>query len=732
MIHIRTFDLVSILFLCLFCFEINAQEVIVQLDNPKGWLIETDNSVYQLFITNDNKLRQVYYGHKKDKRFVHDNPSWTNSIDEVPARGGNAQKTPAVEVIFEDGNRDIDLIYESGEIIMDEGLPVLKIIQKDSYYPLKIISYFKVYKEFDIIEKWISVENMDKSDKILIENLLSGGIVLPDDNYYLTYLSGSQMNEFQIQQTPLTPGLKTIESRAFKTNQNAPWFMIETENTKKDDGSVWFGSIHYSGNWALLFDKAFNNVLQVIGGINFWDTNWTLRPGETFTTPKMTFGYSNKGTDLASINLSNYIRKHILPVNFRNELRPVLYNSWEATYYNVNEQQQKKLANYAKEIGIELFVVDDGWFKDRTDGKSSSGLGNFDVDKEKFPNGLKPLIDHVHNLGMQFGLWVEPENINPNSDVYRTHPDWIFQFPNRNTSEKRKTLNLANEGAYNYLLNSLIKLLEENEIDFIKWDQNNYLLDPGWKNAPDHLDREARIRHIQNVYKLVTELRKKFPKVIFETCASGGGRVDLGMLSLMDQAWTSDNTDPLDRLFVQHGFLKMLPPNVMGAWVTSMTRHQEVPLEYRFDVSMGGVLGVGANISNWTVSNKEVAIKKIKLYKTIRPIIQFGNYYSIISPFEKNRTASQYVSQDRNCSVVFCFNMAHYLSGSQYRDRGNSNLKLKGLLSDYLYIVKDSSNDKEMGTYSGDYLMNIGLRWPVENKALKSKILLIDRLEKTK
>ena len=711
----------------------SAQDI-VKTTEPKGWIIQTQNSTYQLLLTKEQKILPVFYGAKEEAGLT-ENVLWTNNIkkpgnwiraiEEVPVRGDFPFKMPAVEVVFPNGVRDIDLIYVSDEIIQEGDKSTLIIVQKDKHYPLEIKSYIKVYKEFDIIEKWVSVKNTSKNkkDKILVENVLSGNLVLPHDNYILTHLSGVEMNEFQIQEVPLSPGLKTIESKAFKSNFNAPWFMIKTTETTKDAGPVWFGSVHYSGNWTLKFDKHFENSLQIVGGINFWDTDLNLNPNESFISPKITFGYSHAGTDMAAIRLNNYIRKQVLPVKFRDELRPVLYNGWENSHYDINEKGQLDLANVAKEIGVELFVIDDGWFKART--ASNSGLGNYEVDKNKFSNGLKPIIEHVHNLGMKFGLWVEPESVSDNADAFVANPHWTFQFPEREKGRYRKMLNLANEEVYNHLLSSLSNLLSENKIDYIKWDQNSYLSEPGWLNAPKGLEREARIRHIQNVYRLVDELRKRFPEVIFETCASGGGRVDLGMLSKMDMAWVSDNTDPIDRLFIQHGYSMMLPANTMSSWVTSMTRHQAVSLDYRFDVSMAGILGIGADITQWTSAEKETARKKIALYKKIRPIVQHGDYYSIISPFETDRSAIQYVAPDKKESVIFCYNLADYLQESQYANRRASGIKLKGLNPNDRYVVTNATTQENIGLYEGVFLMNIGLPWIVE-KPFSSQIIKIE------
>lgn len=706
--------------------------------DPTGWILQTNNSTYQIILSPENKLSQVFYGSRINEKDISKTSSWYNSvqkpsnwirnIEEIPVRGDFPFKQPVVEAVFANGVRDLDLVYVSDDIKIENGISTLKIVLRDKYYSLEVIANYRVYAEFDIIEKWISVTNTgkNKKDKLLLENLLSGSIVLPHDNYVLTQLSGYEMNEFQEEQVELSTGLKTIESRAFKSNFQAPWFLVKTNGTTKENGAVWFGAIHYSGNWTLKFDKKFNSTLQILGGINFWDSNWTLSPGQTFTSPKISFGYSREGTDRATINQNNYIRKHILPERYRNEFRPVLYNGWENAHYAINEKQQIELANAAQEIGVEMFVIDDGWFKSRT--ASNSGLGNYEIDKNKFPNGLTPVIDHVHSLGMKFGLWVEPESVSDNADAFVKNPHYTFQFKEREKGRYRKLLNLANEDVYNHLLKSLSKVLYENEIDFIKWDQNSYLSEPGWLNAPTGLEREARIRHTQNVYRLVEELRAKFPKVMFETCASGGGRVDLGMLSRMDQAWVSDNTDPLDRLFIQHGYAQMLPANTMVSWVTSMTRHQPIPLDFRFDVSSGGVLGIGANIAKWTNEEKEIAKRKIEIYKRIRPIVQHGDYYSLYSVHKNNKVSYQYASQDQDTSVVFFFDMFNYLPNNQDR-RSEGMVKLKGLGNNQRYLVKNSVDDVVIGEFDGAYLMNVGLKFPGENKPFGSWVYILEKVK---
>lgn len=701
------------------------KHVIESLDNPKGWIIHTKSSAYQILITTGGNVKPTFYGSGEQVDFKQRNNKWTEKIDEVPVRGGYPFKTPALEVIFDDKVRDADLEYVNGEVVTIDERPTLKITQKDRFYPLQVVSYIRVLEEFDILEKWLEVTNTAKKGNIKIENLQSASIVLPADQYVLTHLAGGPESEFQFQETLLTAGLKTIQNKTFKSVFNAPWFMVRPKSADKETGYVWFGSLHYSGNWQLNFDQTFNSTLQILGGINYWDTSWDLKPGLTFQTPKFSVGFTKNGAEGAAQSMSGYIRKTVLPVVHRNDLRPILYNSWFSTFYAVEENQQLALARTAKELGAEIFVIDDGWFKGRT--TSDAGLGDWEVDKIKFPNGLGSLIKKVNDMGLDFGIWVEPENVVRKSDVYQAHPDWTLNFPNRKGTNYRLFLNLGKEEVYQYLLKSLSKLLQENNIKFIKWDQNTYLSEPGWPDASEGMQREVRIRFIANLYRLIDELKAKFPNVWFESCASGGGRVDLGMLSRMDQAWVSDNVDPLDRIFMHYGYLSGLPANTMVSWVMQREKHQPASLDFLFDVSMAGVLGVGSDIRKWTEAEKAIAKKKIAEYKIIRPLVQQGILNRLVSPFEENRCALQYTSSDKDSSVLISYNMAEYLAASQFTSRGSTTIKLKELKDDQLYKVQKIEERLKTGSnnvYRGDFLMNIGIAWPVKG-ANKSQILLI-------
>ena len=659
----------------------STRDIIITTDNPKGWIIQTKSSAYQLVLTKDNKVQQVYYGLQEQSSFKQKNSKWVNSMDEIPVRGDFANKTPLLEVMFADGVRDCELVFEDAEIVAMDGRQTLKIRQKDIFYPLEIISYIRALPEYDILEKWIEVKNTGNKSDIIIENMQSASISLPANQYMLTQLAGNWGHEFQLQSAELTTGVKTLQAKDFKSLPNQNWFMLRPKNEQQDtSGAAWFGTLQYSGNWRMDFDMDYNTRLQVVGGINFWDTKWNLEPGTQIKSPKFILGFTNSGSEGGSEDLRNYIAQTILPNQWKDKPRPVIYNSWYATTFNVNEEQQLALAKTAKELGVELFVIDDGWFKGRVNDKG--GLGDWTVDKKKFPNGLQPMIKKINDLGLDFGIWIEPEMVNPNSDLYRAHPDWAFSFPHRTSHEMRNqlVLNLAKEDVYQYLLKSFTALLSENNIKFIKWDHNRVLTEPGWADAPLAMQREVRIRYIDNLYRLIDSLRSRFPDVQFEDCSGGGGRVDLGMLSRMDQAWTSDNTDPINRLFIQYGYLSAFPANTMVAWVTDEDWNKQNPsLEYRFDVSMAGILGVGTDITKWNDAEKKIAKQKIERYKEIRSLVQFGNLYRLKSPFKENKTSLQYVSKDRSSAVLFCYNMAEYLDGSLAETRKDQSLKLQGL-----------------------------------------------------
>lgn len=707
-----------------------AQKSPITIGNDgKSWNIETLSSVYCLSVAPDGSVRTDFYGNRLMAEHADAmkgfNKCWYD-LPEIPVRGGNVFAMPLLEVVFPDDVRDIELEYKRFEIITIDNYPTLKIIQQDKFYPLEVASFIRVLPEYDLFEKWIKITNTGETGSIKVENLLSGSIFLPKDTYTLTHYSGFGVQELAEQTVKLTQGVKTMQVKDFKSHGSSSFIVRPEGENNKFSGKVWFGTLNCSGNWRVDFEKFFHGNVQIAGGLNFWDQEIYLDGKKTFTSPRIIFGYTESGLEGVSINLTSYLKEKILPATHRERIRPVIYNSWYATGFDINEQIQLSLVQEAKDLGIELFVIDDAWFKGRVN--EWVGLGDWIVDKKRFPNGLNPIIEKVNELGMDFGLWIEPEMVSPNSDLYRNHPDWVFYFPNRQRHGGRGgqlMLNLAREDVFQYLYDCLYKLLKENNIKYIKWDMNKGLSDPGFMFAQPKERRSVRIKYVENLYRLVDTLRKDFPDVWFENCSSGGGRIDWAMMSRFDFNWISDNTDPIDRIYIHDSYLTQFPANTMVSWVTNQDIHKlNLSLEYKFDVSMAGVLGVGYDITKWNDEQKIIAKEKIKQYKNIRNTIQMGDLYRIISPYEDNRSILQYVDKDKGQVVLFVYNLAAYPDNKIKETQRTSLVRLRGLLPDVKYKIEGVE-----GLFTGQFLMNMGIELPVTG-AYKSKVFTINRLDK--
>ncbi|WP_308587614.1 alpha-galactosidase [uncultured Parabacteroides sp.] len=711
------------LFVVLFIFvaaTVWAQKSPVAVGNDgKSWTMTTHSFVYQIRVSDQGTVNMYYFGDKSQDLNMLRGPLG----EEVTVRGGYSATTPMLEAIFKDRVRDIELTYAGSEIQTQDGYTVLAIHQKDSYYPLAVTEYIRVLPEYDLLEKWIEITNTGKKGDIELENAQSGTFFLPKNAYELTHLSGRWGYEYQPNVTKLTQGLKTLQTKDLRS-YGSSFFAIRPEGEQEETcGEVWFGTLQYSGNWRVDLEKFAPGELQATCGINFWDQSLMLKPGKSFTTPKMIIGYSARGMEGASQSLASFTREKVLYPSHRDQVRPVLYNSWYATTFDVNEEHQLALAKIAKELGVEIFVIDDGWFKGRVNDKGVPR--DWTVDKNKFPNGLQPMIEKINDLGLDFGIWIEPEMVNPNSDLYRQHPDWVFHYPNRTRHETRNQLmlNLAREDVYQYLYTSFSTLLRENNIKFIKWDMNRGVTEPGFLAAPTDEQRAVRIKYVENLYRLLETLRSEFPEVWFENCAGGGGRVDLGMMARTDFCWASDNTDPVERTFIQHSFLNVFPSNSMISWVTQEDWHnQNHPLEFKFDVSMCGVLGVGYDITKWDDKEKAVAREKIARYKEIRETVHKGDHYRLVSPYENNRSVLQFVNTPKSESIVFVYNLAEYPNNALLETKRPKSVKLRGLQPDASYQIEGVE-----GVYKGSQLMNIGIEFPLYG-AFKSRIFKIVKL----
>jgi alpha-galactosidase len=684
------------------------------LQPQKLWVIETAHTSYVLGVNEQNAVQHVYWGARiadQDLMPAHTAQDFAfesregMTTEEYPAWGGMRFAEPALKVTAADGTRDLVLQYVSHET----GADSLLIRTKDIRYDLMVDLVYHAFPKHDIVEKRCIIRNQTKQD-IVVESAQSGIWYVPaGDGYRLSYLTGSWAGETQLVREPIEFGKKVIESRRGNTSHGFnPYFAVDYRGRADEEhGRVWFGEIGWSGNWKITVEQTAAQQVRIAGGYNDFDFGYRLQPGETLETPPFYGGYTDGGFGESSRILHGFQRAEILPDRAAPKVRPVLYNSWEATTFDVNEAGQKQLADKAAKIGVELFVMDDGWFGARNNDKA--GLGDWYVNKQKFPNGLKGLIDHVNGLGMKFGLWVEPEMVNPDSDLYRAHADWAIHMNGRPRTEGRNqlVLNMARDDVKDYIFGLLDRLLAENKIEFIKWDMNRHLTEPGWPEAATADQKKLWVKYVNHVYEIIDRLRAKHPNVEIESCSGGGGRVDLGILRRVDQVWTSDNTEAFDRLTIQDGFSQAYTAKVMMAWVTDVPNMngRSTPLKYRFLASMMGSLGIGANLNHWQDADFQLASQMVAAYKQVRGTVEQGRLYRLFSPREGSLTANQYVSDDGRQAALFAF-----LHSQQFR-RPAPTIYLRGLDAAATYKVRpvDDKLVDKIDVASGSYLMNHGL-----------------------
>lgn len=603
------------------------------------------------------------------------------------------------------------LEYSEHQITEEDKLTIRLL---DRAYNLEVKLDFQLYQDCDLLKRRVRLINHgDRAVKL--EQVLSASVPLPGDcgDFQLTGLIGAHLLETKIERQPIRAGRHVLEGRQLYTGHAAnPFFALDAsggqgEGATETTGQVWFGGLEWSGNWKIVVEQVRSpeQLVRVSAGINDYDFAWQLQPSASFQTPWLVLGYTGKGFGQASRNLHRYQLDHLLPKPQATQLRPVLYNSWEAVGFDVNAISQLALAEKAAKLGVEVFVVDDGWFGRRNSDKA--GLGDWWPNPTKFPKGLAPLIERVEALGMDFGLWVEPEMVNPDSDLYRAHPDWVYHFVGRTPSLSRNQLilNLARPDVKEYVLTMLDVVLSRYNIKYLKWDYNRPISEAGWPSASLEQQREISVRHVRSLYDIVAQLRGKHPEVLFEACASGGGRADMGSLAHFDHAWASDNTDPFDRLAIQQGYMLAYAPKTMYAWVTQSDHNRaNYSLQYRFHSAMMGSLGIGTNLNNWSESELKQAQEFIAEYKTIRSCIQHGQVYRLTGLNGRpGNQAVQYQAQDAQTGVVLAFQQREHFWQNRHR------LQLQNLKPYRVYYLKGDLADGEHTRVSGQALMEYGV-----------------------
>ncbi|MGV9567187.1 alpha-galactosidase [Streptomyces sp. NPDC003480] len=665
----------------------------------RTWLLSGPGSSYALRLTDGDELLHLHWGPRialADAEALAALPaprywpfeSQLDGHEEYPVEGGPRFVRPALSVRTEE-RRGTEWAFEAYEADGEE----LRLRFTDS--GLLINLHYRM--RGDVVERWVTLAN-DGAAPVELLRADAATWTLPErEGWRLSQLHGRWAAESRLVRSGLTYGEKVIGSRRGHTgHQHLPWVALDTDATE-ERGEVYGCALAWSGSWRIAVAQLPDAQVQITGGAGYDDSGLLrLAAGETYTTPVFAGLWSDGGFGGASRAWHAYQRAYVIPDADRD--RPVLYNSWEATGFGISEDQQRELARRAAAMGVELFVVDDGWFGARTSDRA--GLGDWTPNPDRFPGGLKPLADDVHALGMQFGIWVEPEMVNADSDLYRAHPDWVQYQPGRRRTEFRNqlVLNLARDDVQEYLWEQLDGLLSSAPIDYVKWDFNRCFTDAGWPG--DAYPQRLWVDHVHALYGLLDRLRAAHPSVAFESCSGGGGRVDLGIMSRTDQVWTSDNTDPLDRLAIQHGFSQIHPARVMAAWVTDSPNTQlngrVSSLRFRFVSAMAGVLGVGGDLAEWTEEELVEARDWVDLYKVIRPVVQRGDLYRLRGP-EGGLSAVQYVLGDE--TVVLA------LLQAQHHGEPAAPLRLRGLDPSATYECRETG-----GIHRGAVLLHHGLR----------------------
>lgn len=598
-------------------------------------VLRTPNSRYAVRVGADGSPRHLYWGRPLDDAALARLPNPVSpaassfeadaAADELAPQSGARFGPAGLQVRFADGTRGVQWRFAGATVDGGE----LRLRLDDRRRPLRTELCYRVRPDSDVVERWTELTHTapdaDPERPVTVERLDSASWTAPAlADYRLSHLVGGWNSEFQIRRDRLPVAETVLTSRRGITSHHAnPWLAVDDGTATEERGEVWSTALAWSGSWRVTVHRDPVGRTTWTGGFGHEGLRWTLRPGETLRTPSYAGLYTPDGFGAASRGWHEHIRRHVLPEPERD--RPVVYNSWEATGFDVDQAGQLRLARLAAGLGAELFVLDDGWFGARRG--DTAGLGDWSPHPAAFPEGLGPLADEVHRLGMDFGLWVEPEMVNRDSDLYRAHPDWVVHSPGLDATELRNqlVLNFGRPEVAAWAWRTLDGLVRAHRVDWLKWDANRAFTEAGWA---DHLDPDRLwIDHTRAVYRIMDRLRAEHPGLRIEACAGGGGRVDLGILSRTDQAWVSDNTDPVDRIGIQHGFSQLFPAQAMAAWVTdspNTTTGRRTPLRFRFHVAMAGALGLGGNLTEWTDGELAEAAELVARYKSVRPLVQRG------------------------------------------------------------------------------------------------------------
>lgn len=714
---------------------------IVYHENSKEFHLYNDEISYIIKILRNGQPGHVYYG-----RRLHDREDFGYLVEyarrdmapfpyegeskftlehlrqEYPTYGSGDTRYPAFELERADGSRVADFKYKSHNIFKGkktlEGFPAtyveaddeadtLELVLEDEILQTQIILSYTIYAELPVLTKNVRFV-CKNAEGIILLNCMSGCLDLPDKNYEMTELVGSWIRERHVHTRKLNYGIQSVYSmRGCSSHQFNPFIMLKRENTDEFSGEALGFSLVYSGDFLAQVEVDTYDVTRVVLGIHPNEFRWELKDGESFQTPEMVMVYSDKGSNGMSQVFHKLYRTRLARGKWRDKERPILINNWEATYFDFDEEKILNIADRAKELGIELFVLDDGWFGKRNTDNCS--LGDWYPNLEKLPGGIKGLAQKIENMGMKFGLWFEPEMTNKDSDLFRAHPNWLLADIRRNYCHSRNqyVLDFSKQEVVDYIYTQMRKILKEAPVFYIKWDMNRAFSEVFSNGNDKAYQGKVRHKYILGVYRLYERLIQEFPNILFESCASGGARFDPGMLYYAPQAWTSDNTDAVDRIKIQYGTSFAYPLSSMGSHVSASPNHQvhrSTSLDMRANVAYFGTFGYELDITKLPKEELKVMKRQIEFMKKHRALIQKGTFYRLQSPFESNSSAWMVVSEGGAEALVAYFRITQPANGKFER------IYLKGLEPSAEYhVCEQFGAEMDYGDFGGDELMYAGV-----------------------
>ena len=696
--------------------------------------LRNDRISYAVAVMPENLLAHIYFGRRlhrvsadpllrhagsgDTRNFTVQNCGLDRLPQEYPVFGLGDQRDGALRVENADGSSVADLRFEKAEI--EDGKPALaglpatfgqdcktlRIACADAVSDLRVELLYTVFDDCDVIARSARIVN-GGAQKMRVTKAMSLCMDLPDASWDFITLNGAWARERGVYRRPLMPGNQSVSTQCGASSlQQSPFLALARKEATEQAGEVIAASLIYSGNFLAQASVYQNHSTRLSLGINDADFSWLLEPGDSFQTPEAVLVYSENGLGGMSRTFHTLWKNHLLPRRWVNAHRPVLLNSWEAAYFGFDEEKLVQIARSAAEAGVELFVMDDGWFGHRDDDTTS--LGDWSVDTKKLPYGLGHLADRVRALGLQFGIWMEPEMVSPESDLYRAHPDWAMHIPGRTpiTGRNQLILDLSRQDVQDFMYQCVADTLKASGAAYLKWDMNRNFSNIGSAALPADRQKELPHRYILGLYAVMERLVRDFPDVLFEGCASGGGRFDPGMLYYVPQFWCSDDTDALCRCKIQHGTSYFLPPSTMGSHLSAVPNHQTgriTPNETRFAVALGGCFGYELDPDRIGEAEREAMKAQVKYANDTENTRLHGDLYRLLSPLAGNDTAWITVSKDRR-EAVFTFVRAQALP-----NEAPALVRLAGLDPDQKYNVVETGE-----TFGGDELMYAGLLCPVK------------------